>query len=152
MNTLLALLRHTEDERDRRRASASTAAAQHQAAQRQYEQLIDYRVEYEARWQSQFSQHGAMELVHAYQGFMLRLSQAVEQQHGAVQQAARQLDVARDALREHEIKVASVRKLIERREQRERVVSNRRDQKLNDEHAMRTPPDSLLPAELAWMN
>lgn len=152
MDTLLALLRHAEDERDRCRASTHAVAAQHRAAQVQYEQLIGYRGDYEARWQTQFSQQGAMELVHAYQGFMLRLSQAVEQQHGAVQQLARQLEAARGALRGHDIKVASVRKLIERRAQRDRIESNRREQKLNDEQANRTAPDSLLPADLAWMN
>jgi flagellar FliJ protein len=152
MDTLLTLLRHAEDERDRCRASVSSVAAQHQAAQLQYEQLTGYRSEYEARWQNQFSQHGAMELVHAYQGFMLRLTQAVEQQRGVVQQIARQLEAARSTLREHEIRHASVRKLIERRAQRERVALNRREQKLNDEQATRAPPDSVLPAELAWMN
>lgn len=152
METLLTLLRTAEDERDRCRAAMLAVAAQHQAAQVQHDQLLAYRGEYETRWQTQFSQHGVMELVHAYQGFMRRLSQALEQQHGVVQQVARQLDAARGVLREREIRVASVRKLIERRAQRERLAANRREQKLNDERATRSAPDSVLPADLAWMN
>ena len=151
METLQLLLEHAQAERDRCLAAAESAQGQHRAGMDQYEQLVGYRHDYEARWQAQFSRQGTMEVVHAYQGFMLRLSQAVDHQHAAVEQAAGRAEAARAVLREREIKVASVRKLIERRSERERAEQRRREQKLSDEHGARGALDSVLPSGFAPM-
>jgi flagellar FliJ protein len=78
-----------------------------------------------------------MELVNCYRGFMERLTQAVDQQRAAAAQAQAELDSARVALRDGELRVASVRKLIERRVAEAHAAAERREQKACDEFASR---------------
>jgi flagellar FliJ protein len=99
--------------------------------------LVTYRREYEQRWAHQFRTDGRMELVNCYRGFMERLTQAVEQQRRVAMQTEIQLEEAQLALRDGEIRVASVRKLIERRVADVRVAVDRREQKATDEFAAR---------------
>jgi flagellar FliJ protein len=68
---------------------------------------------------------------------MDRLTQAVEQQQRVVVHAQAALDQAKLKLRDGEIRVASVRKLIERRQAEARLSSDRREQKATDEFAAR---------------
>jgi flagellar protein FliJ len=143
MPSLVILLQHAERERDRSLAACQAASAAQQAAQAQYEQLLEYRREYQSRWSDQFSQQGQIELVHCYHGFMLRLTQAVEHQLAVLQGACARADAARAALRNLEIRVASVRKMIERRSQRERGEHGRREQKVADEMASRVLHESM---------
>ena len=151
MESLKLLLEHAERERDLCLAAGQTALAHHVAAQAQHEQLLAYRCDYEQRWRGHFGQQGQMELVRCYHGFMIRLSQAVEHQELAVQQAAQHLEAARAALREREVRVASVRKLIERRHRRVRTEDDRREQKLTDERGARQVQDSAFPSGMASM-
>lgn len=137
LKPLLALLAQAERERDEAQARARGAASAHQAATAQAEQLLVYRREYEQRWNEQFRTAGAIEVVHCYQGFMQRLSAAVEQQARATQHAATQLERAQQALREQELRVASVRKLVERRVHERRLHGERVEQKHTDEFAAR---------------
>lgn len=137
LKPLMTLLAQAEQERDAALARHQGAQATHDAATRQAEQLLVYRRDYEQRWNEQFRQSGAIEVLHCYQGFMQRLSAAVEQQARATQQAAVQVERAQAAVREHELRVASVRKLIERRVDEHRRLGERLDQKRSDEFAMR---------------
>jgi flagellar FliJ protein len=146
MKSLLVLLKKAEEERDRCLAASQAAQASHVAAVAQHDQLLSYRRDYEQRWQGQFGQQGQMELVRCYHGFMLRLSQAVEHQQAAVQQAAARLEAALAVLRDREVRVASVRKLIERRRQRAHTEHERREQKQTDERGARIVPDSAFPS------
>ena len=140
MNSLqpvMALLGQTERERDELAVLSQRAAAAQRTAAVQLDQLVTYRREYEQRWAHQFRTDGRMELVNCYRGFMERLTQAVEQQRRVALQAETQLEEARLALRHGEIRVASVRKLIERRVADVRVAVDRREQKATDEFAAR---------------
>ena len=135
---LLILLGQSEIERDAAQADLQRVLAAHQAAATQADQLLAYRRDYEQRWGTQFQNTGAMELVHCYRGFMDRLTQAVDQQQRVARHAAAQVDTARAALLATELRVATVRKLIERRVLDERVASNRQEQKISDEFASRS--------------
>lgn len=135
---LLVLLGQSEIERDAAQADLQRLLAAHQAAVTQAEQLLTYRRDYEQRWGAQFQNSGAMELVHCYRGFMDRLTQAVEQQQRVARHAAAQVDTARAALLATELRVATVRKLIERRVLDERIANNRQEQKISDEFASRS--------------
>jgi flagellar FliJ protein len=137
LQPLLALLAQTERERDAAMAEAQRAAQAHLAATAQAEQLLNYRREYEQRWGAQFRNEGKMELVNCYRGFVDRLSQAVDQQARIAQHASAQLDRARDTLLQHEVRVASVRKLIERRAKELRLSLDRIEQKQTDEFGAR---------------
>ena len=95
-----------------------------------------YRRDYERRWSSEFSRSGGIDIVHCYQGFITRLGQAIDQQTRITQHAAQRLAGA-EARGGQELRVASVRKLMERRDQEQRSVDNRREQNRVDEQAAR---------------
>jgi flagellar protein FliJ len=137
LQPLMALLAQTERERDDAWARAQQAAQAQMNAAAQADQLLTYRREYEQRWSAQFRTEGRIELVHCYRGFMDRLTQAVEQQQRVAAHAATQAEQARTALAEQEMRVASVRKLIERRRQELRLSADRVEQKQTDEFGSR---------------
>jgi len=137
LQPLKALLERTESERDAALAEHRRARAANETAQAQAEQLLAYRREYEQRWGERFSREGKIELVRCYQGFMERLTQAVEAQARAAQHAVRQLEASQARLLEHEMRVASVRKLIERRIHEAQQQAARREQKRHDEASSR---------------
>ena len=142
LQPLNALLAQTERQRDLALADLIKAQAVHDGAQAQAEQLLTYRREYEQRWSAQFCREGRIELVRCYQGFMDRLTQAVDQQVRIARQAAAHLERATAAVREHETRLAAVSKLFERRVAEGRRQAERHEQKQNDE----------LAARIAWAN
>jgi len=145
---LKVLLKQAEAERDEALMLLREAEARATAAQQQAEQLQVYRGEYRQRWSQQFAQGGTIQIVQCYQSFSDRLEQAVQlQQNNAVQQQA-QLDQARALLAQRELRVASVGKLIQRREQELRQVQMRQEQKTTDEAAQRSGWNSQLPHRL----
>ncbi len=137
LQPLMTLLEQCERERDELAVTHQRALTAHRSATDQAEQLVVYRGEYERRWAEQFRTDGRMELVNCYRGFMDRLTQAVEQQKHMVLQAEAALEKARLTLRDGEIRVASVRKLLERRLSEIRLSADRREQKATDEFASR---------------
>jgi len=137
LQPLLILLGQHERQRDAALTGHQRALAASSAAADQAEQLRSYRRDYEQRWSAQFCREGKIELVRCYQSFVERLTQAVEQQTRIAEHAAAQAERALVALRECELRCASVRKLIERRTQEQRLAADRRDQKQSDEFAAR---------------
>jgi flagellar FliJ protein len=127
------------DERQRDEAVSLLQDCQRHAAQaeEQVQGLITYRVDYHQRWQQQFAQGTSMDILRCYQGFVERLEQAIAAQRAAVDQAQKRVEGARTVLRQREIKLATVRRLIERRDQAQALVDQRRDQKTTDEAAQR---------------
>ncbi|MEO7152520.1 MAG: flagellar export protein FliJ [Burkholderiaceae bacterium] len=138
LQPLLALLGQAERERDVCLAQRERAAAAHTAAEAQARQLLDYRSDYQRRWGEQFARTAQIEVVRCYQGFVERLTQAVDQQTRTAAHAAGLLERAGATLLEHELRVASVRKLIERRLREAGLESDRREQKQTDEFAARS--------------
>lgn len=138
LDTLLALLERERGERDQALLGMREAEglASHAAAQAQ--QLAEYRAEYVRRWSNRFRAQGSIELVQCYQGFMQRLEQAIGQQRQAADHADALLRQTRDALRERELRVGSVEKLIERRLREQRQHASRREQSQTDEAAQRS--------------
>lgn len=136
---LQTLLQRAEAERDSALAVMRQAEAQMRAAEAQAEQLRNYRSEYDQRWTLRFRQTGAgtRELLQCHQSFGLRLDEAISHQAGSTQQAGTRLQRARDMLLQREQRVAAVRKLIERREQELGRIAQRREQRSEDEMAMR---------------
>jgi flagellar FliJ protein len=134
---LTALLVQTERQRDLALAEQRQAEATNATAQAKAEQLIAYRLEYEQRWSAQFCREGKIELVRCYQGFMERLTQAIDSQHRAAAAATAQLAFARAEVMKHEVKLAAVRIVVEQRLAELRRAGQRLDQKQNDELAAR---------------
>ena len=119
-------------------------------ARDQHRQLLAYRGEYEARWSAQFHRGGTMDILRCYRSFMQRLDQAVAMQARQAELAERQHAQARQTLLECERRLASLRKLAERRSAELAQAGRRREQKHSDEQAQRmrwsrTQHDQLLP-------
>ena len=137
LQPLMILLGQAESERDEAIAQSQRQDAAQRAAQAQADQLLMYRGDYEARWSDHFSRQAKIELLHCYQGFIQRLTLAIEQQNRVATHAASQAALALVALNEAEMRVASVRKLIERRVGERQLREERREQKQTDEFAAR---------------
>ncbi len=137
-NTALrTLLEQAETERDAalaRLLSADDAARQ---ARAQAEQLHAYREDYRRRAPAQHGRSASIELVRCHQGFMQRLDQAIEQQRGQLQRLEQQAGEQREVLLQREVRVASVKKLLERRAQEGQRDAARAEQRQSDESAVR---------------
>ena len=135
MATLQLLLDRATQERDRLAGELRRGEEVALRARRQGEQLAAYRGEYLQRWSGQFGRGGAIELVHCYQSFMQRLDEALDQQQRQIDAAERAVAGVRQALVQAEVRVASVKKLIERRQADLQRAHERRDQRQTDETA-----------------
>ena len=135
MTALKTLLDHAEGARDQLLAALRRADQQAERVQAQADQLTVYRNEYQQRWAGQFSRRGAIEIVHCYQSFMQRLDEAVAQQQQQVDAATAACERLRGQLMAAEMRVASVRKLIERRVVEQRRAHDRHEQRQTDETA-----------------
>jgi len=78
-----------------------------------------------------------MEILRSYHGFLSRLEQAIAQQQSVVEHAQRMVQAHRQRLVEREIRVATVERLIQRREAMLAKSADRREQKNLDELAQR---------------
>jgi flagellar protein FliJ len=137
LHALTVLLTQNIRQRDAAIAEHLRAQAASRAAAAQAEQLRSYRHEYAQRWRVLFAVKGQIEVVHCYQVFMDRLTQAVEHQACVEANADRQVTHSLAVLTAAELRCASVRKLIERRTHEHRIAADRRDQKQSDEFAAR---------------
>jgi flagellar protein FliJ len=137
LQPLAALLAQTERHRYEALAEQLKAETAKRAAESQVEQLVNYRREYEQRWSAEFCREGKIELVRCYQGFIHRLSQAVEQQQRAAADAAAQVERAEGVVRGHDMRAAGLKKLIERRLREGEIAAARIEQKESDDRAVR---------------
>ena len=134
---LHTLLERERARRDEQMAQVRAAAANAQAQQQQADGLAGYRGEYCGKWSAQFQQAATIEILRSYHGFLSRLEQAITQQTSVVEHAQRMVEAHRQKLVEREIRVATVERLIQRREALLAKIADRREQKNLDELAQR---------------
>ena len=134
---LRTLLEREQKRRDEQMAAVRSAVANAESQQQQADGLVEYRTEYCRKWSAQFQQAAQMEILRSYHGFLSRLEQAITQQKSVVEHAHRMVEAQRQRLVEREIRVATVERLIKRREAMLAKVADRRDQKNLDELAQR---------------
>ena len=134
---LRTLLEREQKRRDEQMAQVRNAVANVEAQQQQADDLTTYRTEYCQKWSAQFRQAAQIEILRSYHGFLARLDQAITQQESVVEHARRMVDAQRQRLVEREIRVATVERLIKRREAMLARIADRRDQKNLDELAQR---------------
>src|ERR1700761_29550 len=134
---LKTLLEREQKRRDEQMAAVRNAVANAEAQQQQADGLSGYRSEYCAKWSAQFQQAATIEILRSYHGFLSRLDQAIAQQASVVEHARRMGEAQRQRLVEREIRVATVERLIQRREALLAKAADRRDQKNLDELAQR---------------
>jgi len=150
LQSLQVLLLREQQHCDQAQSALRRADDLARNAREQREQLLAYRGEYESRWSAQFNLGSTMDILMHYRSFMQRLDQAVVVQTRQAELAELQLAQARRALMECERRLASVRKLIERRAAEIAHAGRQREQKQTDEQAQRmrwnnTQRDRLLP-------
>lgn len=133
---LKTLLEHAEKQRDIALASVVQAEGQLREMHEQATQLLDYRDEYRQRHPAQGGRSASIELLRCHRDFMHRLDQAMQQQQMQVQQAQARCTRLRQVLLGHETRVASVLKLLQRREVKTQHHSTRLEQRRSDEAAM----------------
>jgi flagellar FliJ protein len=134
---LQTLLEREKKRRDEQMAQVRNAVANVEAQQQQADGLTGYRSDYCRKWSAQFQQSAQIEILRSYHGFLARLDQAITQQQSVVEHASRMVDAQRQRLIEREIRVATVERLIKRREAMLAKLADRRDQKNLDEMAQR---------------
>ena len=145
---LQTLLKRSEGERDAALAQLRQAEGLVAQAQAQAQSLCDYRGEYDLRWQARFRESGTPELLHCQRGFGQRLDHAIAVQTSQASQLANRVQRARDQLLARELRVAGVRKLIERRQAEQQKTAARRDQRNTDEAAQRSHSAGFARANL----
>lgn len=145
LQALNVLLERAEAERDEALRQLQDAQSRASAAKQQQDQLSQYRQDYQQRWSEQFAQRTTIQVLGCYQNFGLRLDQAISQQSHVSGYADQRLTAARDVLRERELRVASVRKLIERRRADALRSQLRYEQKVTDEQATRAAMSGMNP-------
>ncbi len=150
LQSLQLLMQREQQQCDQAQSALRRADDSARHAREQREQLLAYRGEYEARWAAQFNQGSTMDILMHYRSFMQRLDQAVAMQTRQAEVSELHLAQARHALLESERRLASVRKLIERRSAELAHAGRQRDQKATDEQAQRmrwhnTQRDRLRP-------
>ncbi len=142
---LQTLLQRAEAERDTALATLRQAEALVQQAEQQAQQLQGYRSEYDQRWTARFQEHGTAELLHCHRGFGQRLDHAITMQLTNSRQLGNRVHQARETLVAREMRVAGVRKLIERRQAELAKIAARRDQNQTDEAAQRASANRIHP-------
>jgi flagellar FliJ protein len=138
LDTLRLVLEQAERERDHAQAQLLQAQARANQARTQAQDLHSYQNEYDARWQRQFQQGGTgIETLTQYRSFGDRLGDAILQQGQVATVLEGRVAAARQVLQDKETRVASVRKLIERRLAEAQALANKQEQKANDEFGQR---------------
>lgn len=134
---LTILLERAEAERDDALSQLQALMRQAEAARSQADQLGQYRSEYQQRWTQQFARGSSIDILGCYQNFGLRLDQAIDQQGLVANHSSARVERAQQTVRELEMRVASVRKLLERRRAEMSRSAQRQEQKATDEQAAR---------------
>jgi flagellar protein FliJ len=136
-SALRTLLEQAETERDAALARMLQADEAARQARAQAEQLHAYREDYRRRAPALNGRSASIELLRCHQGFMQRLDQAIDQQRGQLARIEQQATEQREVLMEREVRVASVKKLMERRAQEAQRQAARVEQRQTDESALR---------------
>jgi flagellar protein FliJ len=133
--TLHVLLQHSESQRDDAMLLLQQVQAQAHHLAQQAEQLQSYRTEYQQRHPALVGGPTTVDALRTHQSFMARLDQAVQQQALQLQQARTRAAARRADLLALEVRVASVRKLLERRAGSHLLSAARQDQRMADDAA-----------------
>jgi flagellar protein FliJ len=134
-STLHTLLAHAERQRDAALAAVQRAEQQAQLQRQQAEQLAQYRQEYQQRSPTHNGRSTGIDTLRGHLAFMARLQQAVAQQLVQVGHADAALAHQRGLLLTLEVRLASVQKLLQRRQLEAQRLNERRDQNRSDEAA-----------------
>lgn len=135
LNALTVAVDVASRKRDAARRVLQDALAAQQAARAQLDQLEDYARETESRWGVKADTAMQPEVMYHHYQFMNRLGHAASIQTGVVSDQSGRVESAQRALLEAELRLTSLRKVVEKRRQDLVLQQMRRDQKQTDERA-----------------
>lgn len=121
---------------DRARVVAQTEANITQST-KQLEMLEQYRLDYIARLQNRLQEGMSSAQCVNFQKFISTLEEALGQQRVIIAQLEKQVEKEREAWFEARREVNSMQALIDRKKQEQLKITNRQEQKMNDEFAAR---------------
>ena len=133
LNTLLEI---AERERDQAAAALAQVERQLRAQQQQWDQLQAYQADYLKRAPAHGGRSAPIEVLRCHQGFMGRLDQAITHQQRVLNAAQAEVQLRRQTLLQRETRLASVRKLMQRRATAATHAADRADQRQTDEAAL----------------
>lgn len=134
-NALSVAVEMATRQRDEARRVLQHAQGAQRAAQDQLQVLQSYAQETESRWGMRAQATVAPEVMFHHYHFMGRLDHAAGLQSGVVDDHAQRVALAQQQLRDAEVRLASLRKLLEKRQMEALQAQARRDQKMTDERA-----------------
>lgn len=135
LNALAVAVEVASRKRDHARQVLQDTLAAQQAARAQLDQLEDYAQENQARWGMKADTAIKPEVMFHHYQFMERLGHAASVQASVVADHAARVEAARRSLLEAELRLASLRKVVDKRRQELALADMRRDQKQTDERA-----------------
>lgn len=135
LNSLAVAVDVASRKRDAARKVLQDALAAQQAARAQLDQLEDYARETESRWGVKADTAMQPEVMYHHYQFMNRLGHAASIQTGVVSDQAGRVESAQRALLEAELRLTSLRKVVDKRRHDLELQQMRRDQKQTDERA-----------------
>ena len=135
LNALSVAVEVASRKRDDARKVLQDTLAAEQAARAQLNQLEDYARETESRWGMKADTTMQPEVMYHHYQFMNRLGHAASIQNGVVGDQSARVQVAQRALLDAELRLASLRKVVEKRRSDFALQQQRRDQKQTDERA-----------------
>ena len=124
-----------ERQRDAARQTLKDVQSALQAAQAQLEQLAGYAGETQGRWGMRAGAEVQPEVMYHHYQFMGRLDHAASIQNGVVGDQSARVQAAQRALLDAELRLASLRRAVEKRRNDFALQQQRRDQKQTDERA-----------------
>ena len=136
-NLMVLLLQKESEERDRCQSQVRSLQDRMALVHAQAEQLQSYRRHYEAHWQLQFRSGASPAMLQCYRQFVERLDAALAQQTHTVRHVQGLLEQAQQQRMQQEIRVASIEKLLDRRQRHEHQQQARAQQRSDDEWAQR---------------
>lgn len=135
LSALMVAVSVAERKRDEARQALQSAQAAQRGAQGQLDQLESYAQETSERWGAREGVTLKPEVMYHHHQFLGRLGAAASMQTGVLDGHAQRVKAAAKHLLDAELRLASLRKVLEAR-QREAVLQQmRREQKQTDERA-----------------
>jgi flagellar protein FliJ len=107
---------------------------QHQAAQNKLDTLLQYRRDYQTRFQ-EAAQNGMDQTgLRNFQDFINRLDDAISQQRANIEKAIHSVQVGRTEMKDAQRNMKSFDTLVQRHVETERKLEIKSEQRLQDEH------------------
>jgi flagellar FliJ protein len=110
---------------------------QQQAAQAKLDTLLQYRKDYQTRFQEAVQNGMSQSDMRNFQNFIQRLDDAISQQQNIVESARQSVQTGRNELQDTQRKMKSFDTLAQRHQEAEKKLAAKTEQRQQDEHAGR---------------